>query len=80
MYIVQVRTSLDTIEKCSTFTDFVKSFSQFGKEMVNLAHVSGDRQNVSHNFIIAWICYLMPLLTTAWVRIVSGMYNCMLIW
>lgn len=29
------------------FTDFVKAFSQFGNDMVKLAHVSGDRQNVS---------------------------------
>ena len=34
-------------ENVSSFTEFVKAFSQFGNEMVELAHLSGDRQNVS---------------------------------
>lgn len=29
----------------NNFPDFVKAFSQFGKEMVELAHFTGDRQN-----------------------------------
>ena len=44
---VQVLTSLQYIETCATFADFVKAFSQFGTDMVQLAHLSGDRQNVS---------------------------------
>jgi len=39
--------SLQYIETCATFADFVKAFSQFGTDMVQLAHLSGDRQNVS---------------------------------
>ncbi len=35
------------IEGVNNFTDFVKAFSQFGGEMVELAHLTGDRQNVS---------------------------------
>ena len=38
--------SLEYIETCSTFAEFVKAFSQFGNDMVLLAHLSGDRQNV----------------------------------
>ena len=45
---VQVLLSLQYIETCSTFADFVKAFSQFGNDMVQLAHLSGDRQNVSY--------------------------------
>ena len=29
------------------FADFVKAFSKFGSSMVELAHLTGDRQNVS---------------------------------
>lgn len=29
----------------SNFTEFVKAFSMFGAEMVELAHVTGERQN-----------------------------------
>jgi len=42
-----VLTSLQLIETCGTFAEFVKAFSQFGNDMVQLAHLSGDRQNVS---------------------------------
>ncbi|KAK2143373.1 hypothetical protein LSH36_848g00063 [Paralvinella palmiformis] len=41
----KVLVSLNKIETCTTFTEFVKSFIQFGNEMVELAHLSGDRQN-----------------------------------
>ena len=45
--LFQVSKSLTRIENVSSFTEFVKAFSQFGNEMVELAHLSGDRQNVS---------------------------------
>ena len=35
----------------NTFTDFVQAFSQFGSDMVELAHLSGDRQNVSISLV-----------------------------
>lgn len=35
------------LESTTSFNDFVKAFSQFGSNMVEFAHVSGDRQNVS---------------------------------
>lgn len=33
------------LENVTNFTEFVKAFSQFGAEMVELAHLTGDRQN-----------------------------------
>jgi len=41
----QVSRSLGRLENVTNFTEFVKAFSQFGSEMVELAHVTGDRQN-----------------------------------
>ena len=43
----QVDDRLKELEGVNTFTDFVQAFSQFGSDMVELAHLSGDRQNVS---------------------------------
>ena len=43
----QVDDRLKQLETVNTFTDFVQAFSQFGSDMVELAHLSGDRQNVS---------------------------------
>lgn len=37
--------SLTRLEGVNNFTEFVKAFSQFGSEMVDFAHVTGDRQN-----------------------------------
>ncbi|RUS91163.1 hypothetical protein EGW08_001076, partial [Elysia chlorotica] len=37
--------SLLQVEGVNNFTDFVSAFSQFGKDMVELAHLSGDRQS-----------------------------------
>ncbi|CAG5122756.1 unnamed protein product [Candidula unifasciata] len=41
----KVMQSLAQVEQVNNFTDFVSAFSQFGKDMVELAHLSGDRQN-----------------------------------
>ncbi|KAF2904309.1 hypothetical protein ILUMI_01874 [Ignelater luminosus] len=41
----KVQRSLGKLESVSNFTEFVKAFSQFGAEMVELAHLTGDRQN-----------------------------------
>ena len=48
-YLPQVNLSLKKIEDCNTFTEFVQTFSQFGNEMVELAQLSGERQNVSES-------------------------------
>lgn len=40
----KVARSLGRLENVSNFTEFVKAFSQFGAEMVELAHLTGDRQ------------------------------------
>ncbi len=44
---VQVAYSLTRLENTNNFTEFVKIFTQFGGEMVDLAHRSGERQHVS---------------------------------
>ncbi|XP_055928368.1 alpha-catulin-like isoform X2 [Argiope bruennichi] len=41
----RVSISLNRLEHAPNFTEFVKAFSQFGSEMVELAHLTGDRQN-----------------------------------
>ncbi|CAL8398077.1 unnamed protein product [Gadus morhua 'NCC'] len=41
----KVLVTLDHLERVSTFQDFVHIFSQFGNEMVEFAHLTGDRQN-----------------------------------
>uniref|UniRef100_A0A8C6PC07 Catenin alpha like 1 n=1 Tax=Nothobranchius furzeri TaxID=105023 RepID=A0A8C6PC07_NOTFU len=43
----KVLVTLDKLERVSTFQEFVQIFSQFGNEMVEFAHLTGDRQNVS---------------------------------
>lgn len=43
--VKKVSDRLEELEGVSTFTDFVQAFSQFGSDMVDLAHLSGDRQN-----------------------------------
>uniref|UniRef100_A0A914WAU3 Alpha-catulin n=1 Tax=Plectus sambesii TaxID=2011161 RepID=A0A914WAU3_9BILA len=42
----KVAYSLTKLENTTNFTEFVKIFTQFGGEMVDLAHRSGDRQHV----------------------------------
>ena len=46
---------LKELEGVNTFTDFVQAFSQFGSDMVELAHLSGDRQNVSTACVVQHI-------------------------
>ena len=44
------------------FADFVKAFSNFGSGMVELAHLTGDRQNVRLSpFMKDFFWYLFPL-------------------
>lgn len=44
-HLFQVSNTLTRLEGVNNFTEFVKAFSQFGNEMVDFAHVTGDRQN-----------------------------------
>ena len=46
----QVLASLLKLERVYNFTDFMEAFSQFGNEMVRLAQITGERQNVSKFF------------------------------
>ncbi|XP_060582034.1 alpha-catulin-like isoform X2 [Ruditapes philippinarum] len=41
----KVLSSLTELESVDSFTDFVQAFSKFGNNMVELAHLTGDRQN-----------------------------------
>ena len=45
----QVDKRLDDLKNVTNFTEFVNAFSQFGGDMVDLAYISGERQNVSKN-------------------------------
>uniref|UniRef100_A0A8C9WIF0 Alpha-catulin n=1 Tax=Scleropages formosus TaxID=113540 RepID=A0A8C9WIF0_SCLFO len=42
---LQVLVTLDQLETVSSFQEFVQIFSHFGNEMVEFAHLTGDRQN-----------------------------------
>uniref|UniRef100_A0A8C5PWI7 Alpha-catulin n=1 Tax=Leptobrachium leishanense TaxID=445787 RepID=A0A8C5PWI7_9ANUR len=41
----KVLATMEHLEKVSSFQEFVQIFSQFGNEMVEFAHLTGDRQN-----------------------------------
>ncbi|KAL0961909.1 hypothetical protein UPYG_G00333240 [Umbra pygmaea] len=41
----KVLITLEQLERVNTFQEFVQIFSQFGNEMVEFAHLTGDRQN-----------------------------------
>ncbi|KAH9419799.1 alpha-catenin related isoform X2 [Dermatophagoides pteronyssinus] len=41
----RVSMSLNRLENVANFTEFVKAFSHFGMEMVELAHLTSDRKN-----------------------------------
>lgn len=43
---LQVLATMERLEKVHSFQEFVQIFSQFGNEMVEFAHLTGDRQNV----------------------------------
>lgn len=44
--VLQVLATMERLEKVNSFQEFVQIFSQFGNEMVEFAHLTGDRQNV----------------------------------
>ncbi|CAF0862489.1 unnamed protein product [Didymodactylos carnosus] len=41
----KVVTTLSRLESVTSFSEFVKTFGQYGNQMVELAHLTGDRQN-----------------------------------
>ncbi|XP_068409421.1 alpha-catulin isoform X3 [Eschrichtius robustus] len=43
--VSQVLATMERLEKVNSFQEFVQIFSQFGNEMVEFAHLTGDRQN-----------------------------------
>lgn len=38
--------TLNRLETVTSFSEFVKLFAAYGSQMVELAHLTGDRQNV----------------------------------
>uniref|UniRef100_A0A8C8UP19 Catenin alpha like 1 n=1 Tax=Peromyscus maniculatus bairdii TaxID=230844 RepID=A0A8C8UP19_PERMB len=44
----KVLATMERLEKVNSFQEFVQIFSQFGNEMVEFAHLTGDRQNDPH--------------------------------
>ena len=42
--------SLNRLENVANFTEFVKAFSNFGVEMIELAQLTNERQNVGYVF------------------------------
>lgn len=41
-FLQQISRTLGRLESVATFTEFVKAFSVFGAEMVELAHITGE--------------------------------------
>lgn len=48
---MKVISTLNRLENVTSFSDFVKLFGIYGNQMVDLAHLTGDRQNVSIIFV-----------------------------
>ena len=44
--VLQVVATLNRLEMVASFSEFVKLFGIYGSQMVELAHLTGDRQNV----------------------------------
>lgn len=44
---MQVVATLNRLETVTSFSEFVKLFGIYGSQMVELAHLTGDRQNVT---------------------------------
>lgn len=55
MSVLQVLATMERLEKVNNFQEFVQIFSQFGNEMVEFAHLTGDRQNVCVYKILKYI-------------------------
>ena len=47
---LKVISTLNRLETVPSFAEFVKLFAIYGNQMVDLAHLTGDRQNVNHLF------------------------------
>jgi hypothetical protein len=47
-----VISTLNRLETVASFSEFVKLFGIYGSQMVELAHLTGDRQNVKKILLI----------------------------
>ena len=46
----KVISTLNRLENVNSFSEFIKLFAVYGTQMVDLAHLTGDRQNVKKNY------------------------------
>lgn len=53
--------TLNRLETVPTFSEFVKLFGVYGSQMVELAHLTGDRQNVNKVYLKKKKCFLFSL-------------------
>jgi hypothetical protein len=62
LLILQISRTLGRLESVATFTEFVKAFSVFGAEMVELAHITGKCLDAFHSHSRAEPrCFPLPL-------------------
>lgn len=64
---------MERLEKVNSFQEFVQIFSQFGNEMVEFAHLTGDRQNVC-------ICHILKSSNTHILSTLDGVVIFVIIW
>ena len=63
---MQISRTLGRLESVATFTEFVKAFSVFGAEMVELAHITGK-------FEVFYIIFVFRMLVTLQIFILFMM-------
>jgi hypothetical protein len=51
----KVISTLNRLEGVNSFSEFIKLFAVYGNQMVDLAHLTGDRQNVNNNSINTYL-------------------------
>ncbi|XP_041102369.1 alpha-catulin-like isoform X4 [Polyodon spathula] len=66
----KVLATLEQLEKVSSFQEFVQIFSQFGNEMVEFAHLTGDRQNNQLEGLREGLCLLSKENLTALLEVI----------
>lgn len=55
--------SMNRLENVANFTEFVKAFALFGTEMIELAQLTSDKQNVSRLSSLVFHKFLIQLLS-----------------
>ncbi|XP_031559383.1 alpha-catulin-like [Actinia tenebrosa] len=76
--VKKVDERLANLETVNSFTEFVQTFSQFGAEMVELAHVSGDRQNdLKDDVLRAEMCCARSVLEKSTMMLLTTSKTCL---